>query len=95
MDNLEVSTDGSDSEDDSNFQSAKIFTQLPVDTNNEKIDIDSGDENQPTGDASILSGNLLLGSDVLQVNTPSGRIIKEDEEKLSNKNEINRPSAKN
>lgn len=25
LDNLQVSTDGSDSEDDSNFQSAKIF----------------------------------------------------------------------
>ena len=60
MDNLEVSIDNSDSEDDRNFQSAKIFIEPLVDSNNEKSKIDAGDENQPTGDAIILSGNLLL-----------------------------------
>ena len=60
LDNLEVSVDNSDSEDDRNFQSAKTFIEPLVNSNNEKSKIDAGDENQPTGDAVILSGNLLL-----------------------------------
>ena len=49
-DHLEVSTDDSDSEDDSNFQSAKIFIEPPVNANSKKSEIDSGGENQPYGD---------------------------------------------
>ena len=49
-DHLEVSTDDSDSEDDSNFQSAKIFIEPPVNANSKKSKIDSGGENQPYGD---------------------------------------------
>ena len=59
LDNFEVSTDDSDSANARNFQSAKVFIQPPVNANNENSGIDSGDENQPTGDASILSGNQL------------------------------------
>ena len=82
MDNLEVSTDNSDSEYVSNFQSAKISIQPPVNANSENRDKD-----QPTGDASTLIGNQLLNSAVLQVNTPSGRVARGDEEEQSNKNE--------
>ena len=67
LDNLEVSTDDSDSKDDSNFHSVQNFIQLPVNANNENSDIDSGDENQPTGDTSNLSGNQLVGSAVLEI----------------------------
>ena len=61
-----------------------------MNVNNENSNIDSVDENQLTGDASILSGNQLLGSAVSQINTPSSRVIRGDEEELSNKNEKNR-----
>ena len=49
LDHLEVSTDDSDSENDSNFQSAKIFIEPPVNVNSKNSDIDCGDENQPNG----------------------------------------------
>ena len=87
MYNLEVSTDYSKGEDYSNFRSAKIFIQPLVNANNENSNIHSGDVNQPTGDASILLGNKLLRSVVLQINTLSGPVIKEGKEELSNKNE--------
>ena len=58
-----------------------------MNTNNENGDIDSGNENQPIVDASILSGNQLSGSTVLQIITPFGGVMRGDEEKLSNKNE--------
>ena len=90
MYNLEVSTDYSEGEDYSNFQLAKIFIQPPVNANNENSNTDSGDVNQPTGDASILLDNQLLRSAVLQINTLSGPVIKEDKEELSNKNKKHR-----
>ena len=62
MNNLEVSTYDSDSRDDSNFYSAKVFVQSSENANNENSDIDSGNWNQPTGDVSVLSGKQLLGS---------------------------------
>ena len=40
-----------------------------MNANNEKGKIGSEDENQPTGDAIILSGNKLLGSVFSQINT--------------------------
>ena len=58
-----------------------------MNTNNENGDIDSGNENQAIVDGSILSGNQLSGSTVLQIITPFGGVMRGDEEKLSNKNE--------
>ena len=52
LDNLEVSTENSDREDDSNFQSAKIFIQPPVNASHENSNIEPGDKIQPTRDAS-------------------------------------------
>lgn len=54
---------------------------------NENSAIDSENENQPTGDASILNGKQLLRCVVLLINALSGRVKREGEEKLSNKNE--------
>lgn len=53
LDHLEVSTDDSDSENDSNFQSAKIFIEPPVNANSKNSDIDCEDENQPNGNIII------------------------------------------
>ena len=64
-----------------------MFNQPPVNANNESGNIDSKDENQPTEDESFLSCNQLLGFAVLQINTPSGQVVRKDEEELSNKNE--------
>ena len=50
----------------------KIFVQPQVKANNENSEINSVGQNQPTKDASILSGNQLLGSADLLINTPSG-----------------------
>ena len=71
MNNLEVSTDESDSEDDINFHSEELFIQPPVNANDKYSEIDSGDENQATGDVSTLNGKQPLGSAVLQINAPS------------------------
>lgn len=54
---------------------------------NENSAIDSENENQPTGYASILNGKQLLRCVVLLINALSGRVKREGEEKLSNKNE--------
>lgn len=70
-------------EDGSNFHSAKIFIETLVNANNENSKTDSRYENQPT----ILSSNHLLGSSFLQINTSSGRLIRRDKEKLIHKNE--------
>lgn len=61
---------------------------------NENSAIDSENENQPTGDASILNGKQLLRCVVLLINALSGRVKREGEEKLSNKNEKNRQLPK-
>ena len=44
----------------------------------------------PTGNASILGGNQLLGAANLQIIAPSGQVTTRYEGELSNKNEINR-----
>ena len=53
MDNLEISNDNPDIEDDSNFHSANTFIDPSVDANNENNNIDSGDENWLTEDTNI------------------------------------------
>ena len=50
----------------------KIFIQPQVNANKKNSEIDFVNENQPTEDASILSGNQLLGFAVLLINTPFG-----------------------
>ena len=67
-------------EDGSNFHSAKIFIETLVNANNENSKINSRYENQPTGDATVLSSNHLLGSAFLQINNSSGRLIRRDKE---------------
>ena len=57
LDNIGVSADDSDSGDYINFQSEKIFIQPPANAHDDNRDIDFGDENLPTGDASVGSGN--------------------------------------
>ena len=85
LDQLENSPDALDVHVDKEhgvdfFEAAKIYIQPPDNSNNdENSDIDSGDENEPTGDASLLSGNQLLGAAVVDINGPSGRVILEDE----------------
>ena len=60
--NLEVSSsDEPEDEDDKKLKSAQIFIQLPANRNDMNSDIDSGDKNVADGDASVLSGNQLLG----------------------------------
>ena len=49
-----------------------------MNANNENSNIDSGDKNQPTVDTIISSSNQQLCSAVLQINTPSGPVIRED-----------------
>ena len=60
--NLEVSSsDETEDEDDEKLKPAQIFIQLPANCNDMNSDIDSGDKNAADGDASVLSGNQLLG----------------------------------
>ena len=69
------------------LHSAITFIQSSVIANNQNSDTDSEDENQRTQNAGVLSANQLLGPVVLEINTPSGRVIRGDVEELSNKNE--------
>lgn len=76
MDNLEISTDNSDIEDDSNFHSANTFIQPSVDANNKNNNINSGDENY--WGYKYLSVNHLLRSAVLEINTLYGQTTSGD-----------------
>ena len=76
LDQLENSPDALDVHVDKEhgvdfFEAAKIYIQPSDNSNNdENNDIDSGDENEPTGYASLLSGNQLLGAAVVDINGP-------------------------
>ena len=72
------------------LHSAITFIQPSVIANNQNSDTDSEGENQQTQNAGVLSANQLLGPVVLEINAPSGRVIRGDVEELSNKNEKNR-----
>ena len=87
MDSLKVSADDSDSEDDINFQTAKIFILPLVNAHNEKGDIILEITNW---ECKYFSGNQLLGAANLQISTPSGQVTTRYEGELSNKNETNR-----
>ena len=49
-----------------------ILFNLNFNSNNETSNIESGNQDQPTGDASTVIGIQLLRSTVLQINTPFG-----------------------
>ena len=89
LDNLEVSSsDESENENDEKMKSAKIFIQPPVHHNDMDSDIDSADKNVDDGDASVLSGNQLLGCAVLEMKLTNGKVERsnDDEQNKTNNN---------
>ena len=77
LDNLEVSSsDESEDEDDRNLKSAQIFIQPPVNCNDINSDINSGDENVAYGNASVLSGNQLLGCAVSEMKLTNAKEVR-------------------
>ena len=97
MDNLEVSSsDESEDEDDRKLKSAQIFIQPPVSCNDMNGDIDSGDENVVDADASVLSGNQLLGCDVLEMKLTNGKVVRgnDDQQNKANDNQDLAPDLK-
>ena len=87
--NLEdSSSDESKDEDNEKLKWAQIFIQSPVNWNDMNSDIDSGDENVANGDASVLSGNQLLGCAVLEMKLTSGKVVRgnNDEQNKTNDN---------
>ena len=84
LDNLEVSPD-SEEESLNDLQSAKIYLQPPLNPNRPSSDVDSGDANTAAADTSNLSGNQLLGSAVLEIKYPSGKVIAEQSEDTATK----------
>ena len=84
MDNLEApSSDESEDEDDGKLKSAQIFIQPPVNSNDMNSDIDSGDENVAELEASVLSGNQLLGCAVLEMNLTNAKVVRgNDDEQM-------------
>ena len=74
MHNLEVSSsDESEHKAIQKLKSAQIFIHPPVNCNNINSDIDPGDENVAVGDASVLSGNQLLGYAILEMKQTNKR----------------------
>ena len=97
LDNLEVSSsDESKDEDDRKLKSAQIFIQPPVNCNDMNSDIDSGDENVADGDASVLSGNQLLGCAVLEMKLTNAKVVRgnDDEQNKTNDNQDLAPELK-
>ena len=87
--NLEVSSsDESEVEDYGKLKSAQIFIQPHVNYNDMNSDIDSRDENIADGDASVLSGNQLLGCAVLEMKLTNGKVVRgnNDEQNKTNDN---------
>ena len=71
LDNLDISSD-SEEESLGELQSAKIYLQLPLNSNRPSSDVDSGDENLAAADTSNLSSNQLLSSAVLEIKCRNG-----------------------
>ena len=96
LENHEVSDD-SDIEYDE-FNSAEIYIEPPNNSNNKNSDVDSGDENETSGEASSLSGNQLRACAVMENEFPSGKVTKgscEDESNTeSNENDVTQPKYK-
>ena len=84
LDNLEVSPD-SEEESLNDLQSAKIYLQPALNPNRPSSDVDSGDANTAAADTSNLSGNQLLGSTVLEIKYPSGKVIVEQSKDTATK----------
>ena len=77
LDNLEVSSrDESKDKDKRKLKSTQIFIQPSVNCNDMNSDIDSGDENVADGDASVLSGNQLLGCAVLEMKLTNAKVVR-------------------
>ena len=59
-------------------------------------DVDSGDENVADGDASVLSGNQLLGCAVLEMKLRNAKVVrgKDDKENKTNDNQNLVPELK-
>ena len=59
-------------------------------------DIDSGDENVAYGDASVLSGNQLLGCAVLEMKLTNAKVVRgnDDEQNKTNDNQDLAPELK-
>ena len=74
LDNLDISSD-SEEESLGELQSAKIYLQLPLNSNRTNSDVDSGDENLVAADTSNLSSNQLLSSAVLEIKYANGKVI--------------------
>ena len=94
LDNLEVSSSyKSEDEDNEKLKSAQIFIQPPVDCNDMNSDVELGDENVTDGDASVLSGNQLLGYAVSEMKLTNGKVVRGncDEQNKTNDNQ-DRPS---
>ena len=87
LDNLEVScSDKSEDEDDEKLKSAQFFTQPPVNCNDMDSGIDSGDENVAKEDASVLSGNQLLGCAVLEKKLTNGKVVRGNDGEQNKRN---------
>ena len=97
LDNLEVSSsDESEDEDDRNLKSAQIFIQPPVNCNDVNSDINSGDENVAYGNASVLSGNQLLGCAVSEMKLTNTKVVRgnDHEQNKTNDNQDLAPELK-
>ena len=90
LDNLEVSSSyKSEDEDNEKLKLAQIFIQPPVDCNDMNSDVELGDENVTDGDASVLSGNQLLGYAVSEMKLTNGKVVRGncDEQNKTNDNQ--------
>ena len=97
LDNLEVSSSyKSEEEDNEKLKSAQIFIQPPVDCNDMNSDVELGDENVTDGDASVLSGNQLLGYAASEMKLTNGKVLRGncDEQNKTNDNQDRPPEAK-
>ena len=81
MHNLEVSSgDESEDEGDEKLKSAQIFIQPPVNCDDMKSDISWRDGNVANGDASVLSGNQLLGCAILEMKLTNGQVVRSNDD---------------
>ena len=97
LDHLKVSSsDESKDKVDEKLKSEQIFIQATVNCNGMNNNIDSGDENVANGNASVLSGNQLLGCAVLKMILINGNVVrdKNDEPNKTNDNQDLPPKSK-
>ena len=88
LENLEVfSSDESENEDDGKLKSAQFLIQPPINCSDINSDIDSGDENVADWDASVLSGNQLLGCAVLGMKLTNAKVVRGNDEEQNKTND--------